>query len=99
MGWALGVVLATASQALVAPPTLRRGPVRPRSLGAVAAPAQAEVELRDCPYTQWGASFDVLAAQAGTTPQRELVATDLAQGGFKLKSTPSSLLLLQSEED
>ena len=71
MGWALGLVLATASQALVAPPTLRRAPRRPRSLGAVAAPAQAEVELRDCPYTQWGASFDVLAAQAAKRAEAE----------------------------
>ena len=53
-------LLAGAASALVAPVV-----PRPRSARAAAAVAEKEdVELADCPVTQWGASIpDILAAQ------------------------------------
>ena len=61
--WTLLGALAGAASALVAPVV-----PRPRSARAAAAvPEKEDVELADCPVTQWGASIpDILAAQRAT---------------------------------
>ena len=59
--WTLVTLLAGAASALVAPVV-----PRPRSARATAAvPEKEDVELADCPVTQWGASIpDILCSLA-----------------------------------